>query len=165
MTFAKGITSGYLPLGGIQITDAIRDALMAAPPDSKWMHAYTYSAHATCCAVGLANLEILEREGLVHRAAGMGDYLLHALETLRDLEPVGDVRGLGLMAAVELVKDRETKAPAGIGDRVRRGLLQRGVLARVRGDVLMLAPPLIITEAEIDRVVEAIRDSIRAAAS
>jgi adenosylmethionine-8-amino-7-oxononanoate aminotransferase len=163
MSFAKGITSGYLPLGGIQISDDIRDALLSAPPDSRWMHAYTYSAHPTCCAVALKNLDILERENLVERAVMMGAYLQSKLRTLTDCDCVGEVRGLGLMAAVEFVKDRQTKSPANIGDRVRRAAQERGVLARVRGDVLMLAPPLIITEAEVDRLVDVLRESISAA--
>lgn len=163
MAFAKGITSGYLPLGGIQVSDEIRDTLLAAPPAQRWMHAFTYSAHATCCAVALANLDLIEAEGLVERAAARGEYLLRALATLRDFECVGEVRGLGLMAAVEFVGDRATKSPAGIGEAVRRAALERGVLCRVRGDVLMLAPPLVISEAEIDRVVEALRGAIAAA--
>lgn len=157
MAFAKGITSGYLPLGGIQISDDIRDALFSAPPEDRWMHAYTYSAHATCCAVALANLEILERERLTERAAATGAYLLRRLEELYEFPNVGEVRGLGLMAAIELVGARETKSPANLGGRVLRIMRNQGVLARIRGDVLMLAPPLIITEAEIDRVVDALR--------
>jgi putrescine aminotransferase len=163
MSFAKGITSGYLPLGGIQISDEIIDTLMAAPPESRWMHAYTYSAHPTCCAVALANLEILDRERLTERAADMGEYLLRGLETLCEFACVGEVRGLGLMAGVEFVEDRATRAPAqGMGDRVRRALQERGVLTRARNNVLMLAPPLTITPAEVDWLVETIREGIRA---
>jgi adenosylmethionine-8-amino-7-oxononanoate aminotransferase len=162
MSFAKGITSGYLPLGGIQISDEIHEALLSAPPDSRWMHAYTYSAHPTCCAVALKNLDILERENHVERAATSGKGFLALLQTLYEFDCVGEVRGLGLMAAVEFVKDRQTKSPANIGERVRRALQERGVLARVRGDVLMLAPPLIITEAEIDRLVDVLREAISA---
>jgi adenosylmethionine-8-amino-7-oxononanoate aminotransferase len=163
MTFAKGITSGYLPLGGIQVSDGIRDTLLAAPPDRRWMHAYTYSAHPACCAVALANLDLIEREGLVAQAAARGAYLRRGLETLSDLECVGEVRGLGLMAAVEFVGDRAAKTPAGLGDRVRRAAQERGVLTRVRGDVLMLAPPLVISETEIDRLLTVLRAAIRAA--
>jgi adenosylmethionine-8-amino-7-oxononanoate aminotransferase len=160
MSFAKGITSGYLPLGGIQISDTIRDALFAAPPEDRWMHAYTYSGHPTCCAVALANLDLLEACDVVARAAEQGRYLLERLQTLTDLEVVGDVRGLGLMAAVELVADRETRAPLQAGERVRRAMQERGVILRARGDVLMVAPPLIISPSEIDRVVETLRASI-----
>ncbi|MCS6862118.1 MAG: aspartate aminotransferase family protein [Abditibacteriales bacterium] len=161
MSFAKGITSGYLPLGGMQISDEIRDTLLSAPPDSRWMHAYTYSAHPTCCAVALKNLDLLERENLVARAATMGAYLQSQLQSFYDFDCVGEVRGLGLMAAVEFVKDRQTKSPAHIGERVLRAARERGVICRVRGDVLLLAPPLIITEAEVDRLVVALREAIR----
>ena len=75
------------------------------------MHAYTYSGHPTCCAVGLKNIEIMEKEGLVKHAGEMGARLLTGLKTLEEFAAVGDVRGLGLMAAVELVSDRSTKAP------------------------------------------------------
>ncbi|MBA7684852.1 Adenosylmethionine-8-amino-7-oxononanoate aminotransferase [subsurface metagenome] len=100
MAFAKGVTSGYLPLGGIMVSDEIRDVMQAVPPAKRWMHAYTYSGHPTCCAVALKNLEIIEREGLVERAAEAGERLLDGLKTLYDLRAVGEVRGLGLMAAV-----------------------------------------------------------------
>jgi adenosylmethionine-8-amino-7-oxononanoate aminotransferase len=162
MSFAKGITSGYLPLGGIQISDEIRDTLMSAPPESRWMHAYTYSAHPTCCAVALKNLEIIERENLVERAAKVGEYFLKRLERLYQLLSVGEVRGLGLMAAVEFVSDRQTKLPAKMGSRVRRAAQERGLFTRVRGDILLLAPPLIITEAQIDRIVDVLYDAIEA---
>ena len=160
MTFAKGITSGYLPLGGMQLSDEIRDAILSAPPNQRWMHAYTYSGHATCCAVGLKNLDILERENLVERAEQMGQRLLAGLQTLMELPMVGDVRGLGLMAAVEFVADRESKAPAGIGDRVQQACLERGLFTRTKGDSLLLAPPLIISQAEVDQVVAIVGEAI-----
>jgi adenosylmethionine-8-amino-7-oxononanoate aminotransferase len=161
MSFAKGITSGYLPLGGIQISDEIREAIINAPPNQRWMHAYTYSGHATCCAVGLKNLEIVEREGLVERAAKMGKRLLDGLKTLMDFPCVGEVRGLGLMCAVEFVADRATKAPANIGEKVQLACLERGLFTRIKGDILMFAPPLIISEAEVDQIVDIVREAIR----
>src|SRR5205823_11339175 len=111
VSFAKGVTSGYLPLGGVIVSKRVHDALLAAPMDRRFMHAATYSGHPVCCAVGLRNVEIIENEGLVERAAVMGKRLLAALEGLRDLPVVGEVRGLGLMAGIELVTDRATKAP------------------------------------------------------
>src|SRR5437764_527597 len=104
MSFAKGITSAYLPLGGVMVSERIQQAINTAPSDMKYMHAATYSGHAACCAVGLANLAIIEREGLVDRAARIGAWLGDLLK--RQLEPlpnVGQVRNLGMMAAVELV--------------------------------------------------------------
>jgi adenosylmethionine-8-amino-7-oxononanoate aminotransferase len=164
--FAKGITSGYVPLGGIGVSDRIREVMAGIPPEKRWMHAYTYSAHPTSCAVALANLKIIEEEGLVRRAAEMGRQLLEGLRTLYDLDHVGDVRGLGMVAAVELVSDKVTKEPfptsAKLGPRLTRELIQRGLFTRVRGDVIMLSPPLVTTQEQVQRIVEIIRASILA---
>src|SRR5437867_6493963 len=111
MSFAKGITSGYLPLGGIGVADRIYKVMAEVPPERRWMHAFTYSAHPTCCAVALATLDILEREGLVEAAGHKGKRLLDGLKQLASLENVGDVRGLGLMCGVELVEGKTTKTP------------------------------------------------------
>jgi adenosylmethionine-8-amino-7-oxononanoate aminotransferase len=162
MSFAKGITSGYQPLGGIQISDEIREAIMSAPPDQAWMHAYTYSGHATCCAVALTNLDILERENLVERAKNMGERLLTGLQQLADIECVGNVRGLGLMCAVEFVADRETKVSANMAPKVVKACQDRGLIARIKGESLLLAPPLIISESEIDEMLAIVRDAVQA---
>ena len=164
MQFAKGITSGYVPLGGIGVSDKIKDAFATTPPEKRWMHAYTYSGHPTCCAVALANLKIIEEEGLVQRAAEMGNRLLEGLHTLDDLEGVGDVRGLGMMAAVEIVQDKATKASypasAKVGARLHKEMLQHGLYTRARGDVVCLAPPLVTTAEQVDRIVEILRQAI-----
>src|SRR6266851_5287353 len=133
VSFAKGVTSGYLPLGGVLASKRVHEAIESAPADRKFMHAATYSGHPVCCAVGLRNVEIIESEGLVERAAVMGRRLLGGLEELHDLPVVGDVRGLGMMCGVELVTDRGTKAPAlGVGARFVREALARGLLPRIR---------------------------------
>lgn len=171
-SFAKGVTSAYLPLGGVLISRKVHDTMLAAPADQKFMHAATYSAHPACCAVGLRNVELIEQEGLVENAAAMGRRLLAGLETLRDLAPVGDVRGLGLMCGVELVENKETRKPAmGLGGKVVREALSRGLLTRIRGggadpaigDTICVAPPLMTPPETIDRIVSIIRDSILAA--
>ena len=116
MSFAKGVTSGYLPLGGVIVSKRVHQAIEDAPMDEKFMHAATYSGHPVCCAVGLRNIDIIEQEGLAERAAVMGKRLLAGLETLRSLPAVGDVRGLGMMCGVELVEDKATRKPAiGLG--------------------------------------------------
>jgi adenosylmethionine-8-amino-7-oxononanoate aminotransferase len=167
MAFAKGVTSAYVPLGGIMLSDEIAGVLRSLPPDQAWMHAYTYSGHPTCCAVALRNLEILEQEGLVARADEMGRRLLAGLRGLLSLPAVGEVRGLGLMAAVELVADRDTRASfpasAKVGARVLRIAMERGLLTRVRGDVVMVAPPLVVTEEQVDRIVSVLGDAIQVA--
>jgi adenosylmethionine-8-amino-7-oxononanoate aminotransferase len=166
MAFAKGITSGYLPLGGIMVSQPILEALRSAPYADRWMHAYTYSGHATCCAVGLRNLEIIEKEGLVENAAKMGGRLLAGMKTLLDFKAVGEVRGLGMLVGVELVADRSTKAafdPAKqIIGKVRMELETRGVFTRNMRDIIAFAPPLVITEAQVDKLVEAARGAIAA---
>src|SRR2546422_4318369 len=167
MQFAKGITSGYVPLGGIGVSDKIKAAIDSTPPERRWMHAYTYSGHPTCCAVALANLKIIEEEGLVQRAAEMGNRLLEGLHTLDDMPGVGEVRGLGMMAAVELVADKVTKqefpSTAKVGAKLQREMNQRGLYTRVRGEVICLAPPLVTTAEQIDRIVDILRDAIPAA--
>jgi putrescine aminotransferase len=173
VSFAKGVTSGYLPLGGVIASKRVHEAIESAPADRKFMHAATYSGHPVCCAVGLRNLEIIENEGLVERAAVMGRRLLAGLEGLRDLPVVGDVRGLGMMCGVELVADRTTKAPAlGLGGRFVREALTRGLLPRIRvgsadppiGDTICLAPPLMTPPEVLDRIPEILREALVAAA-
>ncbi len=172
VSFAKGVTSAYLPLGGILVSQKVHAALLEAPPDRKYMHAATYSGHPVCCAVGLRNVEMIERDGLVERAAVMGKRLLAGLETLRDLRAVGDVRGLGMMCGVELVEDKATKKPAiGLGGRVVREAISRGLLPRLRagsaeppiGDTILLAPPLMTPEETLDRIVATLRAAVTAA--
>jgi adenosylmethionine-8-amino-7-oxononanoate aminotransferase len=164
--FAKGITSGYVPLGGIGVSDSIRDAINSVPAAKRWMHAYTYSGHPTCCAVALANLDIIEREHLVERAAQSGARLLEKLRTLESLDGVGHVRGQGLMAAVEVVADRNTKEllppHAGLAQKLTNAMLDRGLYTRVAMDCICLAPPLMISDALLDRIVETLAETIPA---
>jgi putrescine aminotransferase len=164
MQFAKGITSGYIPLGGIGVSDTVRDVINGVPAGKRWMHAFTYSGHPTCCAVALANIDILERERLVERAATGGARLLEGLRTLESLDCVGHVRGQGLMAAVEVVADKGTRAlfPAQVGltQKLMDALMDRGLYTRVVMDCICLAPPLVTTDAVVDRIVETLRETI-----
>ena len=162
--FAKGITSGYVPLGGIGVSDRVRDVIYAVPPGKRWMHAYTYSGHPTCCAVALKNIEIIEREQLVDRARTAGARLLARLRALEADEGVGHVRGHGLMAAVEVVADKTTKTlyppEAGLSQRLQDAMLDHGLATRVAMDCICLAPPLVITDEQIDRVADRVRQAI-----
>ena len=166
MQFAKGITSGYVPLGGVGVSDKIREIINGVPPNKRWMHAYTYSGHPTCCAVALKNIEIIQNEGLVERAADAGGRLLQKLRALEPLDGVGHVRGKGLIAAVEVVADKATKQlfppEAQVTQRLYEALLERGLYTRVLMDCICLAPPLIISDEQIDRTVEIIRETIPA---
>jgi putrescine aminotransferase len=161
MSFAKGITSGYLPLGGIQISDKIRDVINSAPPTERWMHAYTYSGHPTCCAVANKNLEILQRLDVTNNARVQGQRLLEGLQALEaEFDVIGNTRGLGLMAAVEFA-DRETKQPAQIGTKVQQACLRRGLFTRVIGtDILAFAPPLIISAEEVDLMLQIVGEAL-----
>ncbi len=166
MQFAKGITSGYIPLGGIGVSDRVREVINGVPPGKRWMHAFTYSGHPTCCAVALANIDILERERLAERAAAAGDRLLRGLRGLESMDAVGNVRGQGLMAAIEVVADKTTKQQfppeAGLTQKLTDALLDRGLYTRVVMDCICLAPPLVTTDAQIDRIVEIVGEAIRA---
>jgi adenosylmethionine-8-amino-7-oxononanoate aminotransferase len=166
MQFAKGVTSGYVPLGGIGVSDAIREVMNGVPPAKRWMHAYTYSGHPTCCAVALRNLHILHAERLVERAATLGAQLATRLQPLTAMDHVGHVRAQGLIAAVEVVADKKTKAQfppeASVSQRLYDALLDRGLYTRVLFDCICLAPPLVVTEAEIDRMTAIIAETIPA---
>ncbi|HVZ10744.1 aspartate aminotransferase family protein [Rhodopila sp.] len=171
-SFAKGVTSGYLPLGGVVISRKLHDVIQSAPADEKFMHAATYSGHPVCCAVGLANIDIMDKEGLVERARVEGDRFRAGLETLASLSCVGEVRGIGMLAALELVEDKGSKKPAkGLGAKVVAQAAERGLILRVRaaadgppasGDVLCLAPPLSTPAATLDRIVQIVGESIQA---
>ena len=163
--FAKAITSGYVPFGGIGINDAVAATL---DDDGRaWMHAYTYSAHPVGCAVAMRNLRIIEDEDLPGQCAAKGDRLIGALRAaLGDHPHVGDIRGKGLMCAVELVADRSTKecfpAGDGVGPRIHQEAARRGLFSRVKADTYLLAPPAVITDDQLDRTVAILADSIRA---
>ena len=167
--FAKGITSGYIPLGGIGVSDRVREAIDSVPPGKRWMHAFTYSGHPTCCAVALKNIDILEREGLVDRAATSGARMLEKLRGLESLDGVGNVRGLGMMAAVEVVADKATKqlfpAEIGMAQKLTDALLDRGLCTRVAMDCICVAPPLVTTDAQIDRIASIIGETVTAVVS
>ncbi len=163
--FAKAITSGYFPFGGIGVNDTIAEALESDP--AVWMHAYTYSAHPVGCAVALRTLRIIDEEDFPGQAADKGAALLARLRSaLADHPHVGEVRGQGLMCGVELVQDKATKAEFPpqdkIGARVHAEALERGLFSRVRGDVFLLAPPIITTHAQLERAVETLAESVRA---
>ncbi len=168
VTVAKAITSAYVPLAAILLSDRIQQVIVSAPVDAKFMHGYTNAGHPTACAVALRNLRIIEEEGLVERAATMGQRLMEGLAALEELPWVGNVRGLGLMAAVEIVADKATRRPfepsLKVAGRVLREARQRGLVTRLKGDSMLLAPPLIVTPEQIDRIVQIVGESISSAA-
>lgn len=152
LCFAKGVTSGYLPLGGVFFSDAIRDTMRAA--DAKWMHAYTYSGHPVCCAVGLRNLDIIEQEHLVRHAHVRGEQLQHAFSALARRDDVVEARGLGMMAAVEFRAERQ------VGGAIVAEARRRGLITRFRNNIVMLAPPLVTTEEELHEMLGILNTAI-----
>jgi adenosylmethionine-8-amino-7-oxononanoate aminotransferase len=163
VSFAKGVTSGYVPLGGVGVSDEIWDTL--STPDRMFMHGFTYSGHPVACAVALPNIDIIERERLPENAGRAGAYLLGALHDRLDDHPnVGNVRGKGLMLFVELVADKATKTkldPAmNVGGRLTKATRERGIIVRPVNDGIAIAPPLTIQQPELDELASAIADSI-----
>jgi putrescine---pyruvate transaminase len=157
IAFAKGVTSGYQPLGGVIVKESMYQTLLSAGPDFALHHGFTYSGHPVACAAGLANLDIIEREGLIARARKLAPYFARRLGTLARHRIVGDVRSAGLMAAIELVRDRASKEPfpasLSVPVRIRSAARARGVIVRASADTVVVCPPLIITPKEIDQIV------------
>ena len=165
MTVAKGIVSSYLPIGAAIATSNIADAFSGGEKSRPLSHTLTFSGHPVAAAAALKNIEIIESEALVENSAAMGAYFLECLEGIEDRHRiVGAVRGIGLLLAVELVRDRATKAPFGedadIGARLTAAFRARGLILRVTSGVISLAPPLIVTRDDIDEIVAGLDESI-----
>jgi putrescine aminotransferase len=156
VTVAKGLSSGYLPIAAVLVGARVGEALLAA--GQEWTHGFTYSGHPVAAAVALENLRLTENEGLHERARGpIGDYFASALATLGEHPLVGEVRSSGLIAALELVEDKAERRyfppQRRVGLICRDHCFAQGLVMRAVRDVMVLAPPLIITEAEIDQLV------------
>lgn len=155
MPFAKGVTSGYLPLGGVLVSDKVAQVL--TEHGGEFAHGFTYSGHPAACAVALANLELLQEQGIIKQVANdTGPYLQQRWQGFADHPLVGEVRGVGMLAALELVKDKNTHARFGkLGD---TGTLCRDIcfknhlVMRAVGDTMIISPPLVITRDEIDQL-------------
>jgi putrescine---pyruvate transaminase len=165
MCFAKGITSGYIPMGATLCSNRIYEAFLGAPGDGReFRHGNTYSGHATAAAAGLANLNIVRREQLPDNARDVGAHFVAGLRGLARHDVVGDVRGVGLLARVELVDDRATRRrrkPAGVlGAKVQQRAQELGLIFRNVGDVLTFSPPLILTAEQADEIVGIIDQAI-----
>jgi putrescine aminotransferase len=159
ITFAKGVTSGYIPLGGVIASARVAEPFWTAGTQNMFRHGYTYAGHATACAVGLANLDVIEREGLVQRVRELEPVLADALRPLADHPAVAEVRtGVGLLGAVELADP--SKLQAVIDAAYERGVLVRGI----RGVALQVSPPFVITEDEILTTARVFGEALAAAA-
>jgi putrescine aminotransferase len=173
VTFAKGVTSGYIPLGGVMVGDRVAKVLIEK--GGEFNHGYTYSGHPVACAVALANLELMEREGLVDRVKNdTGPYLAQRFAELKDHPLVGDAETCGFVAGLVLVKNKTTRqmfdADLGVGMICRGHCFKNGLIMRAVGDRMIIAPPLVMTRAQIDEMMVLIRrcldatlDDLRAA--
>jgi len=162
--FAKGITSGYFPLGGIGVSSEIKDTLDSVSSDNRWWHGYTASAHPVGCAVAIANLRVIEENNLTENAANLGKQLLERLQVISNNKYVGEIRGLGLLIGIELVANKVTKenfaSELGFGKKIRQELINRGLYTRVLDNIICLAPPLISTKKQIDKIADIVIDTV-----
>jgi len=157
MPFAKGVTSGYLPLGGVMVSDRVADVLI--DKGGEFYHGYTYSGHPAACAVAIANLKLIQRDNLVERIrTDIGPYLQEKWQALGEHPLVGDTRMVGLMGAFELVESKEPlqrfEEKRGVGVICRDHLLDNGLCMRAVGDTIICAPPFILSHAEADELIE-----------
>lgn len=167
MTLAKGLSSGYIPLGACMINEKVESAWRQDSPLSVWMQGYTYSGHPVACAAGIAALELTLKEKHDENAKVVGEYLLNRLMTLKDqFLTVGDVRGKGLMIAVEMVKDQGTKEAFEPNDEypqlISEACQKRGIVIRCIVNKLIISPPLIFTREHADLLADTLEDAFRA---
>ncbi|PRN07348.1 aminotransferase [Pseudomonas sp. LLC-1] len=158
MTIAKGLTSGYIPMGGVIVRDEVAQIVSEG---GDFNHGFTYSGHPVAAAVGLENLRILRDEQIIQQVHDTtAPYLQQRLRELADHPLVGEVRGLGMLGAIELVKDKATRARyegKGVGMICRQHCFDNGLIMRAVGDTMIIAPPLVISIEEIDELVEKAR--------
>jgi len=156
VTIAKGLSSGYLPIGGVMVGDRVADLLIAE--GKEFAHGFTYSGHPVACAVAIENINIMRNEKIIEDVHDhTGPYLQTRLRELSDHPLVGEVRGIGFIGALELIKDKQTRArfePAGTAGRICRDFcFDNGLVMRATGDTMLLSPPLIMTKAHIDELI------------
>lgn len=168
MTLAKAMSASYLPISASVVTDEIYQALVE--PSHKvgvFGHGYTYSGHPVCAAVALKTIEIYKRDNVFSYASECGKYFQHQLSKLSDLEFVGEVRGKGMIAALEFVSDKDKRTPApNIASKITQSCLNHGLLVRqIYGNSIALCPPLIISFEQIDELIDKLKQSILEAKS
>jgi 4-aminobutyrate--pyruvate transaminase len=165
ISLAKGITSGYVPLGAVGVSDEIFATLVE--PDRMFMHGFTYSGHPVACAVALENIAVLEEEGLADNARAMGDKLLSDMRAaVGDHPHVGDIRAKGLMMLVEVVQDKAQKTPyppLSIGGELQAATRKRGLIVRCGDNGVAIAPPLTVTSAHIEEIVGVVSEALHEA--
>jgi len=163
MTFAKGVTSGYIPLGGVMVGERIAKVLIEQ--GGEFNHGYTYSGHPVACAVALANIRLIQRDHLVEKVRDdLGPYLAQQFESLGRHPLIGEAQTCGLMGALQIVKDKATHqtfdSALEVGMLCRGHCFGNGLIMRAVGDRMIVAPPLVITRAQIDEMVALIRSCL-----
>lgn len=165
MPIAKGLTSGYLPMGGVIVRDELAATLAAG---GEFFHGYTYSGHPVAAAVALENIRILREEGIVERVKReTAPYLQKRWQELADHPLVGEARGLGMLGALELVRDKQSRARfvGGVGMRCREHCFRNGLIMRAVGDTMIISPPLVIAPEQIDELLVRVRTCLDATAA
>lgn len=162
MAIAKGLSSGYLPIGGVIVSD---DVAAGLEQGGDFNHGYTYSGHPACAAAALANIELMQRERIVERAGeSIAPYFQQKLSELADHALVGQIRGVGLLGAIQLVPDKSSNKPFGkagvMGIECREHSISNGLIMRAVEDAMILSPPLVISEPEIDELFEIVHGSL-----
>lgn len=173
ITIAKGLTSAYAPLSGVIVGERVWEVIDRGSRDLGPMgHGWTYSGHPVCAAAAMANLDILERENITGNAAEVGAYMQQQMHATFDSHPmVGEVRGVGMLAALEFMAQPAERVPFDatlkVGPKVSAAALERGMIARAmpNGDILGFAPPLVATRADIDEIVRITKEAVDAVAT
>ena len=161
ITMAKAVTNGAQPMGAVAISERIHDTIMAAAPEGaiEFFHGYTYSGHPAACAAGLATLDIYRRDGLFERARALSPYFLEGLFSLKDLPVVTDIRGYGMLGAIDVAVDG---TPGRRGHVLQKKLFDNGLHLKTTGDAAIVAPPLIAEKSHIDMIVDVLRRTLAA---
>ena len=159
ITMAKGITNGAQPMGAVAISERIHDTIMAAAPEGaiEFFHGYTYSGHPAACAAGIATLDIYQRDGLFERGRELSPYFLDALFSLKDLPVVTDIRGYGMLGAIDVAVDA---VPGRRGHLFQKKLFDNGLHLKTTGDAAIVAPPLVAEKSHIDMIVDILRRTL-----
>ncbi|MDP6566694.1 MAG: aspartate aminotransferase family protein [Alphaproteobacteria bacterium] len=160
ITMAKGLTSGYVPMGAVACRNEIYQAFMdESPAGIELFHGYTYSAHPMACAAAMATLQVYQEDGLFRNAAELSPYWEEAVHSLKGLPNVKDIRNIGIVAGIELASIDGAPGKRGMDATVKA--YEAGLMVRVTGDILALSPPLILTKADIDKVIGMLGDVLK----
>jgi len=161
MTMAKGLTNGAQPMGAVAVSERVHDAIVGAAAEGaiEFFHGYTYSGHPAACAAGLATLDIYRDEGLFERGRALSPYFLEGLFSLRDVPVVADIRGYGMMGAIDVQPDA---VPGRRGHLLQKRLFDNGLHLKSTGDAAIVAPPLVADRSHVDTIVDILRRTLRA---